>query len=193
MLIALLLVTTALAGLVGDAIVESIADGGRRVVAGGGTIALDVGITATLTILTALAAGAALFWVAAIAFARGRWMEGRMAKELDARWDTQSRHNAGVEGRNKLLEYRVSELQAKLEEMSERRDALVDEIRSVRKRTSELQNVAHEQRETIIRLTEGATTGEDILVIPEPLEDLGAEDVGTSEEQAVAGGSIESE
>jgi hypothetical protein len=83
----------------------------------------------------------------------------------------------------------VSELQAKLEEMSERRDALVDEIRSVRKRTSDLQNVAHEQRETIIRLTEGATTGEDILVVPEPLEDLGSEDVGTSEEQAVAGGS----
>lgn len=183
MLILFLVITTALAGLVGDAVVESIADGGRGVVALGGSIALDSGTTTTLTILTALTAGAALAWVAAIASALGRRVEGRMAEELDARWDAQSRHNAGVEGRNKLLEYRVSELQAKLEELTERRDALVDEIRAVRKRTSELQNVAHEQRETIIRLTQGEASDDDLLIVPEPLEDL------TPEEEAAGGGS----
>jgi hypothetical protein len=172
MLILLLLITTALVGLVGDAVVESIADGGQGVVALGGSIALEVGTTTTLTALTALTAGAALAWVAAIAFALGRRVEGRMAEELDERWDAQSRHNAGVEGRNKLLEYRVSELQTKLDELTDRRDALVDEIRAVRKRTSELQNVAHEQRETIIRLTHGEASEEDLVVVPEPLEDL---------------------
>jgi hypothetical protein len=126
MALVLLAIATAAAALVGDVVVETILDGGEGIVALGGTAAFDVGTTTTLTILTILSAAAALAWAAAIAFARGRRLERRMAEELDARWDAQSRHNAGVEGRNKLLEYRAAELQTKLEEMSARRDALVE-------------------------------------------------------------------
>jgi hypothetical protein len=59
--------------------------------------------------------------------------------------------------------------------MASKRDALVEEIRAVRKRTSELQNIAHEQRETILRLTGGEPAEGDLVVVPEATEDLEAE------------------
>jgi hypothetical protein len=183
----LLAVATAVAALVGDAAVESILDGGDHIVALGGAAEFDVGTTTTLAILISLSAAAALAWAAAIAFARGRRLERRMAEELDARWDAQSRHNAGVEGRNKLLEYRTAELQTKLDEMSTKRDALVEEVRAVRKRTSELQNIAHEQRETILRLTGGEPSKEDLIVVPEAPEDSEA----VEEALAADGGSLD--
>jgi predicted nuclease with TOPRIM domain len=180
MTIVVLAIATALAAAAGDVVVESILDAGDRIVAFGGNVAIDMSTTTKLTVLTSLAAGAALVWVTAIALARGRRLEHRMADELDARWDAQSRHNAGVEGRNKLLEYRVAELQTKLEDLSGKRDALVGEIRAVRRRTSELQNIAHEQSETIARLT-GATQVDDLLVVPEPADEA-------SEDEMTAGG-----
>ncbi len=163
-----LVITTAVTALVGDAVVESILDGGEGVVAFGGAARFDASASSTLTILTILSAAAALAWAAAMAFARGHRLERRMAEELDARWDAQSRHNAGVEGRNKLLEFRVAELQTKLEELTNRRDALVQEVRAVRRRTSELQNIAHEQRQTILRLTGDAEAEDELVVVPDP-------------------------
>ena len=160
-----LVITTVVTALVGDAVIETILDGSEGVVVFGGAARFDASASTTLTILTTLTAAAALAWATALAFARGHWLERRMAEELDARWDAQSRHNAGVEGRNKLLEFRVAELQTKLEELTDRRDALVQEVRAVRRRTSELQNIAHEQRQTILKLTGDE---DELVVVPEP-------------------------
>jgi hypothetical protein len=168
MLIILFVIATVLTALAGDAVAESVLDGGDDIVALRGFAQFATTTSTTLTILTILSATAALAWAAVIALSRGRGLERRMAEELDERWDAQSRHNAGVEGRNKLLEYRVAELQTKLEELAGKRDALVEEIRAVRKRTSELQNIAHEQRETILRLTGGVGSDDELIIVPEP-------------------------
>lgn len=161
-------ITTVLAGLVGDAVVESIGDGGERIVLLGGSLTFDVGTTATLTILTACSAAAALAWAAAIASARGRGLERRMAEELDERWAERSQHNAGVEGKNKLLEFRVVELQTQLEDITGKRDEILQEMATVRERARELARVARDQQETIESLTgsEGDSRG-DVVRVPE--------------------------
>jgi hypothetical protein len=163
----LFVITTALAGLIGDAVVESIGDGGERIVLLGGSLTLDVGTAATLTILTACSAAAALAWAAAIAFARGRRLERRMAEELDERWAERSQHNAGVEGKNRLLEYRVVELQTQLEDITGKRDEILQEMATVRERARELARVAREQQETIESLS-GSQEGRPEVVVQVP-------------------------
>lgn len=186
-----LAITTVVTVLVGDTVVESVLDGGEGIVAFGGAARFDESASMTLTILTIASAAAAFLWAAAIAAAHGRRLEGRMAKELDERWDAQSRHNAGVEGRNKLLEFRVAELHTKLEELTDRRDALVQEVRGVRRRTSELQNIAHEQRQTILRLTGEAGDEDEVVVVPEPEKLLALADPEEAEAGAVEAGAVE--
>jgi hypothetical protein len=163
-----IVITTALAALVGDAVVESIGGGGEQIALLGGSLTFDVGTTATLTILTACSAAAALAWAAAIAFARGRGLEHRMAEELDERWAERSQHNAGVEGKNRLLEYRVVELQTQLEDITGKRDEILQEMATVRERARELARVARDQQETIESLTEseGDNRG-DVVRVPE--------------------------
>jgi len=164
----LFVIATAFAGLTGDAVVESIGDGGERIVLLGGSLSFDVGTTATLTILTACSAAAALAWAAVIAFARGRRLERRMAEELDERWAERSQHNAGVEGKNKLLEYRVVELQTQLEDITGKRDEILQEMATVRERARELARVAREQQETIETLSGSRDDRPEVVVqVPE--------------------------
>ena len=49
--------------------------------------------------------------VTALAYARGRRLERRMAAELDGRWEEISERNAGDATRIRLLSWRVAELQ----------------------------------------------------------------------------------
>ena len=178
--ILLLAITTALAALVGDAVIESIGEGGSDIVALGGALHLDVGVIATLTILTALSASAGLAWAASIAFVLGRGRAGRLTEELEARWAERAQHNDGVDGRNKLLEFRVTELQTQLEDIAGKRDEMLEEMATVRARARELALVAREQQATIASLS-GEPADEEqadgVMRIPE------ASDVATSEER----------
>lgn len=195
--ILLLLITTALAALVGDAVVESVGAGGEDIVALGGILRLDVGTTATLTILTALSAGVALAWTAAVAVAVGRARERRLTEELEARWRERAQHNDGVDGRNKLLEFRVGELQAQLEDIAGKRDEILEEMAAVRARARELAIVAREQQATIASLT---GEGDKVVRVPEAeteetveagSEDASADEPTEDERRARAGASEE--
>jgi hypothetical protein len=54
----------------------------------------------------------------------------------------------------------------------------------VRKRTSELQNIAHEQHETILRLSGGEAAGDKLVVIPDVTDEVEPE----ASDDALSGG-----
>ena len=110
-----------------DMVVESGPSAGRTLVFVGHVL-MRPGEPWGVWILAGLSAGAALGLGSALAYARGRRLEHRMAAELDARWEELSRRNVGLQARHASLRRRVSELRSHVTELTDRRDALVGEL-----------------------------------------------------------------
>ena len=105
--------------LVAEVVLETVRTEGRAVVAFGRVLAtspLDV----TIGVLCALSASAALAMVTAVAYARGRRLERRMAAELDARYAALADRGAG-DTSQRLLTWRLAELQTLVDRLLEER------------------------------------------------------------------------
>jgi hypothetical protein len=79
-----------------------------------------------MLVMCAVSASAALAMVAAVAHARGRRLERRMAAELDARYAALAERDAGDTAR-RLLTWRLAELQTLVDRLLEERKAVVAE------------------------------------------------------------------
>ena len=107
--------------LVVEVVQESVRTEGLAVVAFGHVLAappLDV----TIVTLCVLSASAALAMVTAVAFARGRRLERRMAEELDARYADLAERDAG-DTAHRLLTWRLAELQTLVDRLLDERKA----------------------------------------------------------------------
>ncbi len=107
--------------LVVEVVQESVRTEGLALVAFGHVLAappLDV----TIITLCVLSASAALAMVTAVAFARGRRLERRMAEELDARYADLAERDVG-DTAHRLLTWRLAELQTLVDRLLDERKA----------------------------------------------------------------------
>ena len=105
-----------------ELVVESARTGARELVAFGSVLAAP-GATVGIWILCGVSASAALAMVTAVAYARGRRLERRMAAELDGRWEEISERSASDATRIRLLSWRVAELQTLTDRLADDRAA----------------------------------------------------------------------
>jgi FtsZ-interacting cell division protein ZipA len=98
-----------------------------------------------ILILCGIVAIAALIVVTALAFARGRRLNHKMAA-LDERLDQRSMHEASEAANANLLQHRVIELQTSVDELTERRDEAYEEMRTARAKTEALRELIAQQR-----------------------------------------------
>src|SRR3954467_7349154 len=85
---------------------ESARTDGRALVLFGHVVAAPP-VSATIVILCAVSAAAALAMAIAVGYARGRRLEHRMAAELDARWAELAERDAGDAARREVLNWRA--------------------------------------------------------------------------------------
>ena len=95
---------------------ESARTDGRALVLVGHVVAAPP-VSATIVILCAVSAVGALAMAVAVAYARGRRLERRMAAELDARWADLAERDAGDAARRELLNWRLAELQTLVDKL----------------------------------------------------------------------------
>jgi hypothetical protein len=95
---------------------ESARTDGRALVLFGHVVAAPP-VSATIVILCAVSAAAALAMAIAVGYARGRRLEHRMAAELDARWAELAERDAGDAARRELLNWRLAELQTLVDQL----------------------------------------------------------------------------
>lgn len=131
-LYALILAAVVYAAAVAQTIVESARYGGRAIISFGTILFLSDSSAVGVGILTVLSATAALALGGAVGYGRGRWLERRMAAEVDQRWEKVSREDAGLGARQRLLDWRVGELQAQVGRLTAERNALLDELEARR-------------------------------------------------------------
>jgi len=117
-----IVLATAWSALVAELVIESARTGARELVAFGYVLAAPGG-SVGIWILCGVSATAALALVTAVAYARGRRLERRMAAELDERWEEISQRNAGDATRIRLLSWRVAELQTLTNQLTAERAA----------------------------------------------------------------------
>ena len=120
-----IVLATAWSAVVIEMLLESARTRGRELVAFGSVVAAPRG-SAGIWILCAVSATAALAMVAAVAYARGRRLERRMAAELDERWEEISERSANDATRIRLLSGRVAELQTLVNRLGDDRAARRD-------------------------------------------------------------------
>ena len=118
-----IVLATAWSAVVIELVLESARTRGRELVAFGSVLAAPGG-TAGVSILCAVSATAALAMVTAVAYARGRRLERRMAAELDGRWEEISERSASDATRIRLLSWRVAELQTLVNRLGDDRAAM---------------------------------------------------------------------
>ena len=104
-----MLLATAWTAFVVETIIESTRAFGGTILFLGRTL-IAPGIRPGILILCGLAASAGLAWATAVAYARGRRLERRMAAELDARYQEMTTKAAGDAARAGLLTWKVGEL-----------------------------------------------------------------------------------
>ena len=102
-----------------EVVLETARVEGMAVVAFGRVLATPT-LDVTILVLCALSASAALAMVTAVAHARGRRLERRMAAELDARYAELAERDAGDSAR-RLLTWRLAELQTLVDRLLEER------------------------------------------------------------------------
>jgi len=132
-----------------------------------GRTLLSPGIRPGIFILCGLAVSAGLAWAAAVAYARGRRLEQRMAAELDARYAEMTAQAAGDFARAGLLSWRVAELRTSLDDMILRRDEIMAEMELARRRTSELRAPADEYKRSLAALQDR------LIILPDIEDELG--------------------
>jgi chromosome segregation ATPase len=125
---------------------------------------LAPGIRPGVFILSGLAASAGLAWAVAVAYARGRRLERRMAAELDERYQEITAKAAGDVARAGLLSWRVAELRTSMDELTARRDEILAEMEYARRRTSELRALSDDYKRSLTDL-------QDRLVVLPDIED----------------------
>jgi hypothetical protein len=161
------MIALALATLWTAIVVETIIESAR---AFGGSIIilrrtlLTPGIRPGIVILCGLAASAGLAWAAAVAYARGRRLERRMAAELDERYEEMTTRVAGDAAREGLLSWRVDELRTSMDELSDRREQVLAEMELARRRTSELRALSDDYQRSLQDL-------QDRLIVLPDIED----------------------
>ena len=151
------------ATLVVDTIVESTNAGSGSIVALRRTL-FTPGVRPGVVILCGLAASAGLAMAAAVAYARGRRLERRMAAELDARYQEMTARAAGDVARSGLLSWRVAELRTSMQDLTGRRDQLIAEMELARRRTAELRALAEDYKRSLTEL-------QDRLIVLPDIED----------------------
>ena len=117
-----IVLATAWSGLVIELVIESARTGARELAAFGYVLAAPGG-SVGIWILCGVSATAALAMVTAVAYARGRRLERRMAAELDGRWEEISERSASDATRIRLLSWRVAELQTLVNRLGDDRAA----------------------------------------------------------------------
>lgn len=163
-----------------DLVAESAARGGRAIVLFGTTLLRTAPETGILVIATA-AATAGIALVGAAAFVRGRWLERRIADEVDERYQEMSVKAAGWEAREDLLRWQIADLERQQARLIAKRDELLTEMQLARRATSDLRRVARRQKAAIDRVVKAA---DEVVIVPDP-SDTGDDpfevpDAGTS-------------
>ena len=148
-----------------ETIVESVRAFGAGIQIFGRTI-ITAGIRPSIFVLCGLAASAGIAWAAAIAYARGRRLERRMAADLDARYQEMTTQVAGDIARAELATWRADELGASLEGLVRQRDEILAEMDLARNRTAELRALADDYRRTVTELQER------LVVLPDIEDEL---------------------
>jgi hypothetical protein len=151
---------------VAETIVESARLYGASIQFVGHTL-LSPGIRPGIFILCGLAVSAGLAWAAAVAYARGRRLEQRMAAELDARYAEMTAQAAGDFARAGLLSWRVAELRTSLDDLIKRRDEILAEMELERRRTSELRALADDYKRSLAALQDR------LIILPDIEDELG--------------------
>ena len=154
---------TAWTAVVVETIIESARTFGGSIQFLGRTM-LAPGIRPGVVILCGLAASAGLAWAAAVAYARGRSLERRMAAELDERYQEITVKAAGDVARAGLLSWRVAELRTSMDELTARRDEVLVEMEYARRRTSELRALSDDYKRSLTDL-------QDRLIVLPDIED----------------------
>jgi hypothetical protein len=160
-----LIAATIWTAIVVETIVESVRAFGGGIQILGRTI-LASGIRPSIYILCGLAASAGLAWAAAIAYARGRRMERRMAADLDERYQELSTRAAGDIARAELASYRATELRTTVESLADQRNEILAEMELARRRASELRALTEDYRRTLTELQER------LVVLPDIEDEL---------------------
>ncbi|MEP6477040.1 MAG: hypothetical protein ABJC60_07180 [Actinomycetota bacterium] len=117
---------TAWTTIAGDAVIESTLDASDRLVLFGRTMVLT---SPTIEVFACVALGMSVA-VVITAWIQGsvQWRhEVKMRAEVNKRWEEISTRNAGMEGRNELLEWRLHDLQDQVDALAARRDALLSD------------------------------------------------------------------
>jgi hypothetical protein len=146
-----------------ETIVESARVFGGSILFLGRTL-ITPGIRPGVLILCGLAASAGLAWAAAVAYARGRRLERRMAAELDARYQEMTTRAAGDVARAGLLSWRVAELRTSMDDLTERRDRMISEMELARRRTAELRALSDDYKRSLTEM-------QDRLIVLPDIED----------------------
>ena len=147
-----------------DLVAESAARGGRTIVVFGTTLIRTVPETGIL-VIAATAASAGIALVGAAAFVRGRWLERRIADEVDDRYQEMSVKAAGWEAREDLLRWQIADLERQQARLISKRDELLTEMQLARRTTSDLRRVARKQKEAIDRVVKAA---DEVVIVPDP-------------------------
>jgi hypothetical protein len=158
-----IVLATAWTAVVVETIIESARAFGGSILFLGRTM-LTPGIRPGVVILCGLAASAGLAWAAAVAYARGRRLERRMAAELDARYQEITAKAAGDVARAGLLSWRVTELRTSMDELTARRDEILAETELARRRTSELRALSDDYKRSLTEM-------QDRLIVLPDIED----------------------
>lgn len=149
-----------------ETIVESVRVFGGSIVFLGRTL-ITPGIRPGILILCGLAVSAGLAWAAAVAYARSRRLEQRMAAELDARYSEMTIRAAGDVARAGLLSWRVAELRTSMDDLIARRDEALAEMELARRKTSELRALADDYKRSLADLQDR------LIVLPDIEDELG--------------------
>ena len=148
-----------------ETIIESVRAFAGSIVFVGQTL-YEPGTQAEILILCGLAASAGLAWAAAVAYARGRRLERRMAAELDARYQEMTAQAAGDVARAELVAWRVAELRTSMEALLTQRDEILAQMELARRRTSELRALSDDYKRTLSELQDR------LIVLPEIEDEL---------------------
>jgi hypothetical protein len=160
-----LVAATIWTAVVVETIVESVRAFGGGIQIMGRTI-ITPGIRPSIYVLCGLAASAGLAWAAAIAYARGRRLERRMAADLDERYQEMTTRVAGDIARAELVTWRANELRASVEDLARQRDEILAEMDLTRRRTSEIRALADDYRRTLTELQQR------LVVLPDIEDEL---------------------
>jgi hypothetical protein len=134
-----------------ETIIESVRTFGGSIQFFGRTL-IAPGIRPGVMILCGLAASAGLAWAAAVAYARGRRLERRMAAELDARYQEMTTRAAGDAARAGLITWRIGELRTSMDELIAKRDRAQSEMELAKRRTEELRALSEDYKRSLTEL-----------------------------------------